>query len=234
MAINVNEFKEFIETISNKDENGGYSVSQFNSALAVVVGAYVDKLKQSLRNYQLSPNKNYALISKYERYLLEITKKSNISVASNGLGAFPIDWNETIGLNYIYVTQNPLKAVPYPIRECTKNEFSAYEVSQLNKPTKKKALATYYDGKILFSPKDLLSAEVIYYTEYETPFWGYIVRNNQEVYTSGVGVNGKSVNIPLAPQCNNDLAFMMCQYLGVSIKEAFLEQFSQQEEAKAQ
>ena len=231
--INVNVFKVFIETISNKDENGGQSPAQFNSTLAVVVDQYIDRIIGKLREqYQVGSNKNYALIAKYERYLLEITKKTNDSIDQYGMASVPSDWSETRGLNYNYITQNPLTVIPYQIRECTQIDFAGYESSQLNRPKKKKAIVTYYPGKLKFSPKNLGTAEIIYYIVAPIPFWGYTISNTQEVYTSGTGVNGVTVQIPLAPQCMNELAMLFCQYLGLAIKEEWLEQFSQGEEAK--
>ena len=230
--IDINVFWEFINTITNKDQVGGFSPAQFNSAIPVVVGIYVDKIKAKLREFQLVQNKNYALIAKYENYLLEITKRTNVSVSSFGFASLPSDWTDTRGLNYNYITQNPLSSVPYPIREVTQTDFASYVSSQLNKPEKKQAVACYYSGQLRFSPSNLGSAEIIYYYDYPDPFWAYTMVNNQETYTSGTGDNGTSVQIPLAPQCNNDLAMIFCNYLGLAIKEEWLEQFSQGEEVK--
>ena len=225
--INVNEFKEFVDTITNKDENGGFSVPQFNIALPVVVFQYIDRCMKFLRDYQVGTNKNFALVAKYERALFDLIVKTNVSVSATGLASLPIDWYDTKGVNYNYVTQNPLTVTPYPIREVEAQEFSQYESSQLNKPNKKHAIVTYLNGTLKFSPKDLGNAEFIYYKEAPAPVWGFTIVNNEAVYDSTT-----SVDIPLSPQTNNDLAFMFCQYLGLAIKDQYVENFAQQEETK--
>lgn len=231
--ISVNDFKEFIETISNKDSNGAQSPAQFNYTLAVVVGQYIDKLKLKIREFQLVPNKNYALIAKYERYLLEIISKANLVVNPYGYAPMPSDWAETKGLNYNFITGSiPPTQVPYQIREATNTDFAAYESSQLNQPTKKGAVATYYPGQLKVLPKNIGLVEIIYYINYTTPFWAYTMVNNQETYTSGVGDNGATVQIPLPDLCMEELASNFCKYLGVEIKEEWLEKFSREEEAK--
>lgn len=230
--INVNDFKEFINSISLKDANGGQSPADFNSTLNVVVGQFIDKLKSKVREFQLIPNKNYAIIAKYERYLLEIIKKSPVTINQYGYGNLPTDWAETKGLNFNFISGFPAEQVPYPIREVTQTDMASYERSQLNTPHKKEAVAAYYDGKIRVAPKNIGLIEMIYYINYPAPFWAYTMVNGQETYTSGTGDNGITVQIPLPGQCNNDLAYAFCRALGVAIKEDWLEQYGLGEEAK--
>lgn len=229
--INVQEVKYFFEQVlANKDENSSYTPAQFNSALAFAFNAVTDNYRAKLRAYQLGNNKNFAAIPE-ETYLSELVTSSNVTISTYGVGSIPSDVIETINWKYNYITQTPLKKVGYPIKEVTRPEFTYFESSQLNAPTKKHAVVSYYDGTLKFLPKDLGKAELIYFKSV-TPFWAYTIVNNKAVYTSGVGVNGTTVQIPLAAECKNDLVLEICKYLGVSIKEGELEQFSQAEAAK--
>lgn len=229
--IDVQSFKYFFEqVISNKDENSAYTPAQFNSALSFAFNAVTDNYRTKLRAYQLGNNKNFAAIPE-ETYLAELVITSNVNISTFGVGSIPADLVETIAWKYNYITQNPLSKVGYPIKEVTKPEFIYFDSSQLNTPTKKHAVVSYYDGTLKFLPKNLGNAELIYYKSV-TPFWGYVIENNEAVYTSGVGVNGTTVQIPLADECKNDLVWEICKYLGVSIKEGILEQFSQVEGGK--
>ncbi len=229
--ININTFKIFFEdVIANKDESGAYTPDQFNSAIAYAFNAVTDKYRAKLRAYQLGNNKNFASIPE-ETYLAELVTTSDVTISTFGVGSIPSDVIETIAWKYNYITQNPLKKVGYNIREVSKPEFTYYESSQLNTPTKKHAVVSYYDATLKFLPKDLGKAELIYFKSV-TPFWAWVLTNNEPVYTSGTGVNGTTVQIPLADECKNDLAWEMCKYLGASIKEDYLEKFSQMESAK--
>ena len=225
--INVNVFFNFIGSVTNKAENGSFSIPQFNSALPIVVKQYIDKCIKTLRDYQLGQNKNFALIADAERALFDITVKSTINV-SGGIGTLPNDWDETKGINYNYTTQNPLTIVPYPVREVSADEFAQYKSSQLNTPTKKHAIATYYDNTIRFAPSDILKAELLYYKSAPNPVWAFTVENGVDTYDATT-----SVNISLGENAINELAYMFCQYLGLSIKDSFIEQFSQRGEAKS-
>jgi hypothetical protein len=230
--IDVQVVKYFFEQVlANKDENASYTPAQFNSALAFAFSALTDKYRSKLRAYQLGNNKNFAAIPE-ETYLAELVATLNVSISTFGVGSIPSDVIETINWKYNYITQNPLKKVGYPIKEVTKPEFVYFESSQLNTPTKKHAVVSYYDGTLKFLPKDLGSAELIYYKSV-TPFWGYTVVNNKPAYTTGVGFNGTTVQIPLADECKNDLVWEICKSLGISIKEGELEQIAQMEAAKA-
>lgn len=225
--INVNDFKVFVETLVNKDETGFFNVPQFNSALPVVTGQFIDRCIKDLRAYQVGQNKNYALIARRERSLFDLILTSNVTISTLGSGTLPNDWYDTKAINYKYITQNPLTVKTYPVREVGADEFAQSDVSQLNIPTKKHAVATYYNQVLHVLPKDLGRVELIYYKQAENPYWAYTLLNNEPVYDAA-----NSVNIPLSPQDNNDLAFMFCQYLGLAIKDEFIEQFAQQEEPK--
>ncbi len=231
MAINIQEFKFFFERVlANKDENSAYNPDEFNSAIAYAFNALTDSYREKLRKYQLGNNKNFASIPE-ETYLSELVTTTNVNISTFGIGSVPSDLIETITWKYNYITQNPLTKTGYYIREVTKPEFTYFESSQLNTPTKKHAVVSYYDGTLKFLPKDLGKAELIYYKSV-TPFWAWVLQNNEAVYTSGTGVNGTTVQIPLAEECKNDLAWEMCKYLGISIKEEDLEKISQMEAAK--
>lgn len=225
--INVDSFFEFINTVTNKTESGGFSIPQFNSALPVVVGQFTDRCIKELRAYQLGQNKNYALIARRERSLFDLIVTSNVTISTLGKGTLPSDWYDTKSINYKYITQNPLTVKTYPIREVGADEFAQSNVSQLNVPTKKHAVATYYNQVLNVLPTDLGRVELIYYKQAAAPYWAFTLLNNEPVYDAA-----NSVNIPLSPQDNNDLAFMFCQYLGLAIKDEFIEQFAQQEEPK--
>ena len=225
MAINVNDFLLFVNSATNKSQNGGFSTDEFNDILPTCVQQLIDKYIGAILAYQAGQNKNYALIAKYERYLVDIFKSGTISVDSTGFGILPTDWYQTRSFNYLYITQNPLTVVPKPIRET--NNIAAYTNSQLNTPSKKEAVCTYINGKVQFAPKDLGSVQIIYYKAAPDPYWGWTEQDNEQVYDAAT-----SVNIPLSPQCNNELAYMLIQYLGLAIKDEFQEQFSQAEAAK--
>jgi hypothetical protein len=225
--INVNDFFVFINTICNKDEQGGFSIPQFNSAIPVVTGQFIDRCIKDLRAYQVGQNKNYALIARRERSLFDLIVTSNVSISTLGKGTLPNDWYDTKAINYKYITQNPLSVKTYPVREVGADEFAACNVSQLNVPKKKQAVAAYYNQVLNVLPTDLGQVELIYYKAATAPVWAFTIENNEPVYDSA-----NSVNIPLSPQDNNDLAFMFCQYLGLAIKDEFIEQFAQAEEPK--
>ena len=226
MAINVESFRVFVNSVTNKDQNGGFSTDEYNSTLPIVVGKFIDNCIAAILAYQAGQNKNYALIAKYERYLVDIFKSGTIAVDSTGFGILPTDWYQTRNFNYLYITQTPLTVVPKPIRET--NNIAAYTNSQLNTPSKKEAVCTYINGKVQFAPKDLGSVQIIYYKAAPDPYWGWTEIDNEQVYDAAT-----SVNIPLSTQCNDELAMLFIQYLGLAIKDEFQEQFSQAEEAKS-
>lgn len=225
--INIQDFKSLVENIVNKDENSAFSVKQFNDTIELITWQYIDKCVKEIRTYQLGQNKNFALVAKCERALFDLIVTSNVSINSTGAGTLPTDWYDTKGINYKYITQNPLTVKTYPVREVTADEFAQSQISQLIVPNKKHAVATYYNQVLHVLPKDLGNVELIYYKEAATPYWAFTLVNNEPVYDAA-----NSVNIPLSPQSNNELAFMFCQYLGLAIKDEFIEQFSQAEEQK--
>jgi len=230
--VNINDFRKFINALSNKDTNGAQSPDEFNSSLPVVLALYINRVKKKISDFQITQNKNYTLIAEYENTLLDIMKTSTLSINQYGVSTIPSDCIKTRGLYYNYITQNPLKVVPYQIREVSQSDFAGYGNSQLNHPKKKEAVACYLNGIMKFLPVDLGKAELVYYYDYPKPFWAYTMVNNQEEYTSGTGDNGTSVDIPLSPESINEFAIIYSQYLAAEIKEEWLEQFAQGEEAK--
>ena len=80
--------------------------------------------------------------------------------------------------------------------------------------------------KKLLSDKTITKILVTYYHNKNTPKWGYVTISGKPVYD-----HSSSTQFVLSQRCHGELVTKILEYLGVSIREAEVVQYTQNKEA---
>lgn len=211
MAININSFKTFIEMIANKPQSGfPFSINKFNEACKYAQIEYF--------------NKEY---SKFEATqdvtdtMLVFLKTVTLPVGQDGQAQYPSDYVHTTSARSTYYKNNIPKFVE--VKFVRNAEVGNILSSDIVAPTKRHPIITYYDNYIQFYPKDLGYVTFDYLRLPSDPIWAFTTANNRPVYNPAT-----SVDIEFFPEDANELAFMVCSYMGANMREPQLIQYAEQ------
>jgi len=132
------------------------------------------------------------------------------------------EYLHTSSFRYNYIKGSTQKEVSIDVIK--DNELGNTLGSSIVTPNKRFPKCSYYDDFIQFYPKDLQRVIFTYLRMPVTPKWGYTLdANNRPVYDPST-----SVDLESSAETVNDIAMGALSLLGVSIKEPFLVQTSEQ------
>lgn len=219
--MNVEELRQYIFAIANKDQTGNLpSPDQFNSFLA---RANEDKfrieygLRENLQNgiyYQNSQNSTDALLP----FITPVT----LSTTTPGEFTLPPDYVHVSSIAYLDGARRSMVMI------VNEDEYNNLVSSPVVPPTKKYPVAKFMNNKLYVWPQDT-SVEFVYLKMPRTPVWRYTIVNDEEVYNPLT-----SVQLEWMPIYHIDIARLILGYLGVTFREADLEQYAMKTQAQGQ
>jgi hypothetical protein len=222
--ININEIKQFIDFVSNKEQSGtAYSIPQFNIACQA---ANIDlfKLRYGLpEEYSPGmplPRQAYEVTQKMKDDLRSCKEIVNISV-SNGIMTLPSDYVHKTALTYIKVTNSDCGEDPIVKRKGIQfmddDKFDIRCDSSIKTPTQDFPIANMLKDSIRIEPKSIKSVEFSYLRIPKNPTWGYTNNNGVEQYDPITSVDFEWNQILFT-----DVAKIVLSYLSINLRDTDL------------
>lgn len=219
MAVNVNDFKLFVEFCANKVQVGGtVSPSQFN-------------LIANRAQMQLFERDRALFLQTKEisNYLRSFIKTTTLAVAGTGLLTYPADLFQTASIRASY-TPPTGSAIQVPVDEIENTEWGRINATQLMPYTQEFPKYTEFVTQYRFLPVTIGSVTVDYFKQPVAPIWGFTVVSSRPVYDPGT-----STNFEFNDYSTNEVAGCYLSLIGVNLKDnevaAFAEMYKQQNSA---
>ncbi len=210
MPTNVNEFKRYVEFLSNKAQSGSATPSQFN------LGLHRATMQKFEMDFQRFLQDGFVT-----DYLTVFMKKKVVLIDSFGNANLPADYQHSASIRY------PYKSAYVPVTEESNIDWGQLQVSQLFKGTKRFPKCSYFGSQIRFLPKDLGIAHLDYFSTPVEAVWGYNVVSNAEVYDPAT-----STDCQWDSTYMNEIAAIYLTEIGINLKDGDIQQFAQMYKAE--
>lgn len=235
--INVDKVKNLSELISNKEQNGQWSIKRFNEALpAAVYWFFNDCYGQPTQSNGTKTVNNVfwqsgKKISDNLRYLI---KPIDLTVNAKGEAKRPADFIHTSTIRFMYKEKiwndecnhqlgYTLKTKEVGVAEIRDSELSERLDSELLTPTLEYPIACIYDQYIKIYPLNVGMLKFTYLRKPLQPFWAYTTVNGRPVYDPA-----NSVDVEFPEECMNEIVMRVCSLMGINISNQMLLQYTSQ------
>lgn len=214
--VNINDFKLFVEYISNKVQIGGsVSPSQFNM---LAERAQMQKFEQDRSSFLQTGVSSYFL----DFFLVNTTT----GVPLTGTLPYPSDFLQTASIRKYYVPADGI-GIEVPVELVTNKDLGEISASQLIIPTKEFPKYSEFGTEYRFLPKDIGIIALDYWRQPVRPIWGYTVVSSRPIYNSAT-----STNFEWDEYSFNAVAGMYLSLIGVNLKDQELSQFAEMYKAQ--
>lgn len=225
--MNINEFKNFVEYIVRKKNSGYLSPEQFNMAVNRAQMTKFAELIGDLKG-QNSPSNPKAPIEFNKRVLEDLKQFTNpisINVSRSGQANYPSDYVRWV--RFAYKTgKNTSSGSPetlYLPIEVVDEEKEYYKLSSvIVPPTKEYPIVVFKNTYMQFYPTNLGVVQMTYLRQPETANWGYTMTSGRPVYNPATSIDLNWPDIAI-----NDIVTRTCSYIGISIKDADIFNYTQ-------
>ncbi len=219
MAVNINDFFNFCDYVSNKVVQGGtVSPSQRN-----ILANRAQMVKfEADRNVFIATGE----LTKYLTFFLKNIVKT---VPPSGNLPYPSDWLHTVSVRSYYVRPKG-KSVEVEVVESKDKSWGEIQISSLLKPTLRFPKYLEFAEEYRFLPKNINTVMIDYLKVPVAPVWGFTTINGRAVYDPTT-----SVNFEFDDFSTNEVASIFLSLIGVNLKDSELSAFSQafKQESKA-
>ena len=217
MGKNIDEFKRFVEFVSNKTQTGNtITPTQFNE---VANRAQMAVFERDYKEFLATKN-----ITEFLSFFL---KRATILIDSLGNGPYPSDYEHCASVRSYYAkTSGSAKEVE--VTEETNFDFGKLQVSQLYEPTRRFPKYSHFGDSMRFLPKDLGTAFMDYFYTPPKPIWNYTVVSNVPVYSAS-----GSVDFVWGDSSTNLVAAVYLSLISVNLSAEQLAGFSEMFKAQS-
>lgn len=208
--MNINEAFTFLNFISNKNQSGTVTPSQFNQ---IAERAQIELVEKDYFQWQKTQEITDAL---------SVFLKTNAtSVPSTGQLVYPSDYLHTISMRHYFVF-NTDGGKEVTVEQVSNKEYGNRTESEINIPSSRHPIYTDYAAYMQFAPKSIGLVTMDYFRQPLTPIWNYTLVNSRPVFNPT-----GSIDWELPNQVHNELIWRMCSYLGINLQAAELTQYSE-------
>lgn len=240
-GININDFKTFTEFVAKKSGKGDYATpSQFNQLVNRALVDFCGDENGSRKQYQAGrpiPNITFEKTSDVMddlRYIKEtreflvnqdsefgIPDGSTVTDINGAICPEYIHWKSLRHYFFVKETNGSYTKKEYKVSVIRESELADRLVSQVAPPSQRYPIAQEQATKFKVYPK--LQYVVMDYTRYPVQaVWNYTMTNGRPVYNAT-----GSVDIELPKECFKGLAMLYLSYLGISMRDNELIQYSE-------
>lgn len=235
--ININDFKEFVFFVMNKEGKGSVSPSEFNIATNSALRTWTMQKYGNDAEYQPGmpiPRRSWQITSKITDDLKHLLEYRPFSVIDGKVllpdgtlydldGSIAPDYLHYSSLNFTYYQAGSSVVVrKVPIKVIRDSEFSVIESSEVNRATQRFPKATFRSEYIEILPKSINSIFLSYLRQPMVSKWEYTLVNNRPVYDP---INSIDLDAPL--EAFNDIAMLTVNLMGINLRDADITQYSQ-------
>ena len=230
--INIDNFKTFIDAISNKNGRGTTTPKQFNSIVERALFAWTNGQISNDKQYSPGnpiPQTSMDLDSLSQARLRHLKKMVGLRVV-DGVAELPNGVNTDLNgevmeemwivskLSHKYANNGV--SILKKIDIVKDLDWDDRISSDIIMPTKKRAIASMQSDSLLIEPKALINlVNLSYYRNPNTPKWAYDMTTGRPVYNED-----DSINIDAPKSAFNSIAMIGLEFMGIKIREAELVQ----------
>ena len=234
--ININDFKEFVYFVMNKEGKGSVSPNEFNIATYSALRTYTMQKYGNDAEYQPLmpiPKRSWQITYKITHDLKHLLEKRLFSVVDGNMklpdgksydldGDLAPEYLHISSINYNYVVKNePLTIMKVPVQILTDAEFSTIESSMVRIATQRFPKASFGSNYISVLPKEIQSIYLTYLRQPIEPLWSYSLVDNRPVYDPA-----NSVDLDAPTEAFNDIAMLTLNLMGINLRDGDLTQYS--------
>lgn len=210
--VNINSFKLFTESLSNKIQIGNtLTVDQFNQ---FANQAQFVKYEED-RNIFIAKNE-------ISFYLSTFLKNYTGGVPTNGMLPYPSDLEHIASVRSYYVPPDGF-GLETPVQSVRNADWGKVASSQLLIPTKEFPKYSWFDTSIRFLPRNIGIIMLDYFKTPQVPNWGFTILNGRPVYDPTTSVDFEFDEFAL-----NSVAAIFLKLVAVQLKDAELMSFAMQ------
>ena len=230
----INDIYKLVQAFASKDQRGFITPSEFNlMAQQAELELYNERLQMVLQGSQIRKSAGY-----YKESLTPTLAEQDISHFLFRDTNYILTSDNSLKADYICdIASNPINNsfssyVNIPVDIVTPENVNQILRSSLVKPSVDNPVAlltsknTRYKTITVF-PDDVDRIAISYYLYDNKPEWGYVTVSGKAVYDSS-----SSTPFQISPRCHGELVIKILEYLGVSIREADLVNYSQSKEVQ--
>jgi len=229
--INVNELKEYVEYISNKDQSGNtMSPDEFNMLLPRatedILRWYIG-LEAEYQPKSPFPSLGIDLSQKMKENVSHFKREVVLTVGARGGVSLPEDYYHKTSLSFTHRINcgGTFKEELRPIDVIDDDKWAGRLSNRIKKPTPKYPVANF-NGKLTMkvAPLGLGKINMTYLRSIETPLWHYSIDTDTD--TALYDPHG-SKDIDMPKILLNDMARILLSYIGINLREAELFQYAE-------
>jgi len=231
--IPINELKEYVDFLSNKEQSGNsYSPDQFNMLVHRGVHDIVRWLFGLVSDYKPGfpvPTISYEVTAKVKDDLRHLKKTEPLLVNTHGLvETIPDDYIHWTRISYVHKKNGKPGCAPIvknvSVDVITDEDWDDRCNSSLKKPTKTHPVCNFESNSIQFAPIDLGQIKLTYLAHPVKAKWGYYIDEESEV---PLYKENESVDVMLPYILLNDLTRIILSYMGINLRESQLIEYSE-------
>lgn len=178
MAVNINEFKVFVEFVANKVQVGNsVTIAQFNE---LAHRAQMEVFEQGRQRFLETEE-----MSDFMSFFL---KNIITSVPVTGLLPYPSDWQHTASVRSYFIPPGE-PGIEIKVQEVKNSDYGAVIQSQLQTPTKEYPKYSEFSDALRFLPRNIGLVMIDYFREPVRPIWGYVTTSGRPVYDAATSTN---------------------------------------------
>jgi len=222
-TINVDELKQFLDYITNKEQSGNtMNPVQYNMLLRRGMEDQYSWLYGSYQSYLEDhpyPKVAYEQTQLVKDFLRIFKETESISVDAQGKMIIPDNYNHYTNIDFLYKKNNPttkkvdIKRIGVEIIDDDK--FTG----RINHPIKivrkdRLVIGNFHNTYVEYYPNDIASVDFTYLRNPVAPLWAYTIVSDVAIYDPG-----NSVQIELPVMLTNQLARIILSYIGINMRE---------------
>jgi len=222
-TINVDELKQFLDYITNKEQSGNtMTPDQYNMLLRRGIEdqySWLYGLYQSYLEDHPYPKVAYEQTQLIKDFLRIFKETKSIAVNSQGEMVIPDDYNHYTRIDFLYRKNNPdtkkVDTKRIGVEIIDDDKFTG----RINHPIKivrkdRLVIGNFNNTYVKYYPNDIGSVEFTYLRTPISPVWAYTIVDDVAIYDPG-----SSTQIELPLMLTNQLARIILSYIGINLRE---------------
>ena len=213
--LNINTVYTFVNFIANKNQAGGYlSPARFNLAAVYAQQEIINEDYQKFQATQFDSDVLSPLIT-----------KRTLNPDAEGILAYPSDYMHitSVRARQYYYSNGKAKSREVNVDQLRDDEIGFRLSSDFLPPTEAYPMMAQYDTYVQFWPSTTTPIIFTYIKKPTDPEWKYDIVNGRAVYDEV-----DSIQFTLPDNTLNRVAYKICSYLGINIREQELYTYAEQ------
>lgn len=229
--MNVEELRQFVVYIANKEQSGNsFAPFEYNRLLQVANIDFFNKMYGLYQEYQIdspTPRVSWEVSQYVTDALAPFKVRVPSAMVASGQLTKPSDYYHHSSLRYSYTTPGKCATDPAVVTIKNVELLKDAEIGNVTGnsnvlPSANVVYGCYFNTYIQIFPSSVTSLDFTYLRKPVTPFWNSTLVSGVPTYNS-VG----SIQIEFPEFCHKDIAMIILSYAGINLREEQLTAYAQ-------